>query len=152
PGRTVIYTDPVLANPVDNTASIKELVNDVRAGKVEVLIMLGGNPVFDTPMDADLSTLLPKVPVRIHHGLYSNETSAYSNWHINSTHYLEEWGDTRAVNGMASVVQPLIAPLYAGRSAIELLTVFLGQPAMQGYEIVRQYWQTQHKGDDFEEF
>ena len=152
PGHTVVYTEPVIADPADNTASLKELVSDIHGGKVDVLIMLGGNPVFDCPADADLAGILSKVPMKVHHGLYANETAASSDWHINATHYLEEWSDVRAINGMASIVQPLIAPLYDGRSAHELLAVLNGQPDASGYDLVRAYWKTQYKGNDFEGF
>src|SRR5204863_1665767 len=39
-GRTVVYTDPVDANPINQTESLKELVADMRAGKVDLLIIL----------------------------------------------------------------------------------------------------------------
>lgn len=149
-GRTVSYTDPVIANPVDNTASLKELVSDINAGKVHILIMLGGNPAFDCPADLDFAGILPKVPLRVRHGMYADETSLASDWHVNATHYLEEWSDLRAANGMVSIVQPLIAPLYGGHSAHEVLSVFNGQPDVTGYDLVRTYWKTQYHGADFE--
>ncbi len=152
PGSTVVYSDPVVEGPVSQAESIKELAGDMNAGKVQVLLILGGNPVFDAPADLDLATALGKVPLRIHHGIYQNETSVYTHWHVNATHFLEDWSDTRAINGMASVVQPLIAPLYGGRSAHEVLAVFNGQPDTSSHELVRAYWKSQYTGADFEAF
>jgi MoCo/4Fe-4S cofactor protein with predicted Tat translocation signal len=149
-GKTVIYTDAVLASPMDQTSSLRELVQDMNAGKVELLLILGCNPVYDAPADAGFAGALGKVAVRIHHGLHQNETSLYCQWHINGTHYLEEWSDTRAIDGTVSVVQPLIMPLYGGHSAHEVLAVFQGQPDATGYDLVRSYWETQFKGADFE--
>ena len=151
-GKTVAYTDPVLYQPEDNHDSLRALAQDINAGKVDLLLMLGGNPVYDCPVDADLTGILGKVPLRIHHGIYQNETTVYSHWHVNAAHYLESWTDLRAANGMVSIAQPLIAPLYGGRSAHEVLAIFNGQPETSGYELIRAYWQSQYKGTDFELF
>ncbi|HET7184717.1 MAG TPA: TAT-variant-translocated molybdopterin oxidoreductase [Terriglobales bacterium] len=151
-GATVLYTDPIVEGAVSQAESIKELVADMNAGKVQLLLILGGNPVFDAPADLNFEAAMGKVPLRIHHGLYQNETSVYTHWHVNANHFLEEWSDTRALNGMVSVVQPLIAPLYGGRSAHEVLAVFNGQPDTSSYELVRAYWKSQYSGNDFEGF
>ena len=96
---------------------------DIDAGKVDVLIIIGGNPAYNTPADLrlDFNRLNGKVKLRAHLSLYNNETSEICHWHINAAHYLESWGDTRAYDGTASIVQPLIAPLYEGRTAYEVL-------------------------------
>lgn len=142
-GKTVIYTDPVVPNPTGELTSIKELVSDMKAGRVDMLVMIGGNPAYDAPADLDFGGALQKVPTSIYHGLYVNETGALCKWHINATHYLEAWSDTRAYNGVYSIVQPLIAPLYGGKSEHELLGVFGNNPEQSGYNIVRSYWQAQ---------
>jgi len=151
-GSTVIYTDPVEAEPVDQTASLRELVADMDAGRVEWLIILGGNPVYNSPADLAFGERLLKVPMRMHLSLYQDETSALCQWHIPEAHYLEAWSDTRALDGTASIVQPLIAPLYNGKSAHEFLTAFTSQPERSGYDIVREHWKTQRPGADFERF
>jgi len=119
-GKTVIYTDPVEANPVDEIASIAELVKDMRTGAVETLLILGGNPVYDAPADLNFLDALKKVKLRAHLGLYLNETAAWCHWHIPEAHYLESWGDARAYDGTASIVQPLIMPLYGGKTLVPL--------------------------------
>jgi MoCo/4Fe-4S cofactor protein with predicted Tat translocation signal len=149
-GQTVVYADPVVANPVDNRQSLRELVDDIKAGSVQMLIILGGNPVYDCPADIDLKTALPKVPLKVRYALYIDETAFYTDWHVNAAHYLESWSDVRASSGMASIVQPLIAPLYGSHTAHEFLAVFNGQPEASGYDLVRAYWQTQYTGTDFE--
>jgi molybdopterin-containing oxidoreductase family iron-sulfur binding subunit len=88
----------------------------------------------------------------VHLGLYQNETAELCQWHVNEAHYLEAWGDTRAYDGTVSVVQPLIAPLYDGKSAYELIAMLSGQPQTSGHEIVQAYWRTQHAGADFDTF
>ena len=153
-GKTVFYTDPVDANPVNQTESLKELVADMRSGKVDLLIILGGNPAYDAPADLNFAEALQngKVPLRVHHGLYQNETAELCQWHVNQAHELEAWGDARAYDGTVSIIQPLIAPLYNGKSALEFVALLSGQADPTGYELVRAYWQKQHAGADFEQF
>jgi MoCo/4Fe-4S cofactor protein with predicted Tat translocation signal len=153
-GKTVFYTDPVDANPVKQTESLKELVADMNAGKVDLLIILGGNPAYDAPADLEFAEALKsdKVPLRVHLGLYNDETAELCHWHVNQTHELEAWGDARAYDGTVSIVQPLIAPLYNGKSALEFVALLNGQADASGYDLVRAYWQKQHTGADFEQF
>jgi Fe-S-cluster-containing dehydrogenase component len=139
-GNTVLYTDPLEANPVNGLASIKELVNDMNSGAVDTLIIIGGNPVYDAPADLDFAGALRKVRLRAHLSLYRYETSELCQWHINQAHYLESWSDVRAFDGTASIIQPLIAPLYHGKTAHEVLAAFSDQPERSSYEIVRGYW------------
>ena len=149
-GKTVVYTDPVEANPTDQLGGLKELTADMWAGKVETLIISGGNPAYDAPADLNFASAMQKIPLTVYHGLYYNETAVLCSWVVSATHYLEEWSDARALDGSISIVQPLIAPLYDGKSAHELLNAFGDQPEASGYEAVRGYWRAQHKGADFE--
>ncbi|HEV2728941.1 MAG TPA: 4Fe-4S dicluster domain-containing protein, partial [Terriglobales bacterium] len=153
-GKTVFYTDPVNANPVNQTESLQDLVTDMRGGNVDLLFVIGGNPAYDAPGDFGFAEALKnsKIPLRIHLGLYQNETAELCHWHVNEAHYLEAWGDTRAYDGTVSIVQPLIAPLYNGKSAHELLSLLAGQAEATGYEIVQGYWKKQHPGSDFDAF
>jgi molybdopterin-containing oxidoreductase family iron-sulfur binding subunit len=141
-GKTVFYSDPLEANSVDQTQSLRELVGDVDAGKVDVLIIIGGNPAYNTPVDLrlDYNRLNNKVKLRAHLSLFNNETSQICHWHIPMTHYLESWGDARAYDGTVSIVQPLIAPLYEGKTAYEMLALFGDNYDQKAYDIVRNYW------------
>src|SRR5262249_1778927 len=80
------------------------------------------------------------------------ETSELCHWHIPAAHYLESWSDSRAYDGTASIVQPLIAPLYSGKSAHELVAVLHGQLDRKDHDIVRDFWKGQNlaKDSDFE--
>ena len=153
-GQTVFYTDTVDANPVNQTESLKDLVAEMRAGRVDLLVIIGGNPAYDAPADLEFAELLKsnKAPLRVHLGLYQDETAVLCQWHINQTHELETWGDARAYDGTVSLIQPLIAPLYQGKSAVELVALLATQFDASGYDLVRAYWQKQHTGADFEAF
>ena len=146
-GNTVIYTDPVEAKPQDQAAALKELVADMNAGKVDLLLIVSGNPVYDAPADLKFAEAMDKVQLRVQHSAYQNETTDHVHWHINATHYLEQWGDVRTVDGTATLIQPLIAPLYDGKSEYEFVEALIGSSATPGYEIVRKYWQGKLTGD-----
>ena len=106
----------------------------MRAGKVDLLIILGGNPAYDAPADLELRRRAEehKVPLRVHHGLYQNETAELCQWHVSEAHELEAWGDARAYDGTVSIIQPLIAPLYNGKSALEFVALLCGQAGRHG--------------------
>ncbi len=148
-GATVLYTEPI--ETVDQIASITELVRDMNSGAVQSLLILGGNPVYDAPADLGFLDALKKVPFRAHLGLYADETAEWCHWHVPEAHYLESWGDARAYDGTASIIQPLIAPLYGGKTAIEIMNLLLDRGDETPLETVRSYWASQHK-DKFEEF
>jgi molybdopterin-containing oxidoreductase family iron-sulfur binding subunit len=139
-GTTVLVTDPIEVMPTNQAASIAELVRDIYAGQVQALIMLGGNPVFDAPANLNFERALHKVPFRAHHSLYYDETSLLCHWHIPDTHFLESWGDVRGHDGTISIIQPLVAPLYNGRSAHEVLGALIGGLDQTPYQSVRNHW------------
>jgi molybdopterin-containing oxidoreductase family iron-sulfur binding subunit len=142
-----------IAEPVpSNGSSLEELVRDLERGRVETLVILGGNPAYDAPMDFQFAENLARVPLRIRLGLYEDETSAICQWQIPEAHALETWSDARAFDGTATIMQPLIEPLYEGKSAHELVAALAGNAVSGSYEIVRQYWLAQHAGNDFEKF
>lgn len=149
-GTTLVYTAPAPFNPLSQIQSLRHLAADMAAGKVDTLVMLGGNPAYSTPADLAFAEHLSKVNLSVYLGLYRDETAVRSDWHIPATHYLESWGDARAFNGTISILQPLIAPLYQGKSDHELLAVLLGQGAQSSYDIVREYWQTRWPQSEFE--
>lgn len=151
-GNTIVYTEPVEAHPVHQIESLRELVHDIKAGRVDILAILGANPVFTAPADLEFDRHLRQVRQRIHLSLFADETSALCQWHIPAVHYLESWSDARAYDGSISIVQPLVAPLYDGKSPHELLAALRGDGDRSSHEIVQQFWQEQQREEDFEQF
>jgi molybdopterin-containing oxidoreductase family iron-sulfur binding subunit len=138
-GKTVSYYETKDAS-LPSVSSLVSLVSAMKAGTVQTLVVLGGNPVFDAPVDLDFAAAMAKVPHTIALGHTVDETSAKAEWHIPRAHYLESWGDARAVGGTLSVVQPLILPLFDGRSPVEVLGLMAGDKDRPGYDIVRETW------------
>ena len=149
-GSTVIFTDPVEAKPQIQAPALQDLAGEMNAGKVDVLVVLGGNPVYDAPVDFGFADAMNKVPLRIQYSMYKDETYDHVHWHVNGTHYLEEWGDCRAFDGTCTITQPLIAPLYNAKSPYEFIFALIGSSETSGYDIVHKYWQDQMKGGDFD--
>ncbi len=133
-GHTVTYT----AEPEAPGISVGELRAALVAGRVETLVLLGGNPVYDAPADLEFAAALAKVKTSIHLSLFDDETSQACTWHLPRAHFLEAWGDARAYDGTVSFVQPLIEPLYGGRTPIEILALLDDDPLRSGHDITRR--------------
>ena len=138
-GSTVSYYETKDA-ALPSAGSLASLVAAMKAGTIQTLVVLGGNPVFDAPADLDFAAAMAKVPHSIALGHAVDETSSKAEWHVPHAHYLESWGDARAVGGTLSVVQPLILPLFGGQTAIEVLGLMVADKDRPGYDIVRDTW------------
>ncbi len=136
-GTTVLVTDQVTLPG----ASLDQLIADVQAGRVDTLLILGSNPIYASPRGPELAAALERVRLRVHLGLHHDETAEYCHWHLPEAHYLESWGDVRAFDGTISLVQPIIEPLYNGKTATQLIAALLGRSASASDELVRAYWQ-----------
>jgi MoCo/4Fe-4S cofactor protein with predicted Tat translocation signal len=138
-GKTLYYTEP-LGQEEGYLDSMRELCSEMYHGKVDLLLILGSNPVYDAPHDFDFVNKLKKVAVSIQLSPYFDETAAYCQWHVAESHFLEGWSDARAHDGTASIIQPLISPLYYTHSAHEVVAAFSDKPGMPAYDAVRAYW------------
>jgi len=125
-GKTLDYHEVADAQRAPHLQSMIDLVKEMNAGRVDQLIILGGNAVYDAPADLDFAAALAKVKTSVHLADYQNETSLKSTWHVPRSHFLETWGDTRTWDGTITIAQPLIAPLFSTVSAIELLSMLEG--------------------------
>ncbi|HEY7390632.1 MAG TPA: 4Fe-4S dicluster domain-containing protein [Bryobacteraceae bacterium] len=151
-GASVAYTDPLEVRPEDQVASLRELIADLDSGAVRMLVILGGNPVYDAPADLNFAAALDKASLSIHFGLHPDETSGVTHWHIPKSHFFESWGDARAFDGTVTIMQPLIEPLYYSHSGIEFLELFFQNPNGPGQQIVRTYWQANGKSANFDQW
>ncbi|HUD12575.1 MAG TPA: TAT-variant-translocated molybdopterin oxidoreductase, partial [Terracidiphilus sp.] len=147
-GKTAVAApQSAIPLPSDQIAGLKALVADMNAGKVDWLVILNSNPIYSAPADLEFATAFDKVNIVAHLGSHLDETGQISHWHIPSAHYLESWSDARAYDGTVSIVQPLIDPLYGGRSAHHVFQTLLNEPMLSPYEAVRETWKPAIKGD-----
>jgi len=114
-------------------------------GEVDVLLIVGGNPVYNAPADLEFAAHLEKARFAAHLSLYDDETSALCDWHIPAAHELESWGDARAYDGTVTLQQPLIDPLYNGKTPQELLEACLDGAPRTAEAIVREFWQQEQR-------
>ena len=126
PGATLDYVDDPYPERPTHVQAITELAKAMKSGRVQALLVLGGNPAYDAPVDLDFEQSLKSVPLTVHLSEYYDETSRACTWHAPKTHFLEAWGDCRTWDGTITIAQPLIAPLYGGVSTPELLSLLLG--------------------------
>jgi len=148
-GKTVTYHETKDAS-LPSVNSLTGLVSAMKAGTVQTLVILGGNPVFDAPADLDFAAAMAKVPHTIALGHSMDETSEKAEWHIPRAHYLESWGDARAVGGTVSIVQPLILPLFGAKSDAEVLGLMYAGQDKPGYDHVRETWNDVLGDTDFD--
>ncbi len=139
-GETVTYSKAAKAG-----SKITELAQELSGGKVQTLVILGGNPAYDAPADTDFANAMKKAANTIHLSYEVNETSAAASWHIPEAHFLEAWGDVRHVDGTASIQQPMIDPLFGGKTAAELVAVLAGEKKNKGYDLVKAQWKLADK-------
>jgi len=152
PGTTVDLEEPGFSPGIPCAESMTALVRDMRAGAVDTLIVLGGNPVYDAPADLAFAAALERVAFSSHLSLYENETSLRCLWHVPQAHFLEHWSDVGTQDGTCAIQQPLIAPLYGGRSAHQMMALLAGDPDAQDHTTVRSHWMAARPGPGFESF
>ena len=145
-GTTVQYTDPLTPYEKTQAEGLRELVADIDAGRVKTLVIMGGNPVYNTPADLKLNReRMDKIATRIHLGQHLDETALLCHWHVSEKHFLESWSDAKAFDGTASIIQPLIQPLYDSKNAHEMVQLFFRENFDRNdYDIVREFWQRQN--------
>jgi molybdopterin-containing oxidoreductase family iron-sulfur binding subunit len=135
---------PSSASQIDD---FKSLVADLTASKVEWLVILNANPIYDAPADLEFASAFDKAKTVAHLGSHVDETGQIAHWHIPAAHFLESWSDARSYDGTVSIVQPMIDPLYGGKTAHHVLQVLLDEPGLSPYEAVRETWKPVIKGD-----
>ncbi len=133
----VAYTVPIAATAEESLAALVRAMAD---GEVRALIMLDVNPAYDAPGDLGFADACTSVPFRLHTGLHADETAALCHWHAPAAHALESWGDGRAVDGTASVIQPTIRPIFGGRPLVEIAATLTGDPFADAQTLVRTTW------------
>ena len=146
-GRTLSYSGQLPALFSNQAVDMKALAADLNAGKVDWLVILNANAIYSAPADLDFATAFNKAKIVTHLGSHYDETGHEAHWHIPAAHFLESWSDARAYDGTVSIVQPMIDPLYGGKSAHDVLQLLLNEPGLSAYEAVRETWKPVVKGD-----
>jgi MoCo/4Fe-4S cofactor protein with predicted Tat translocation signal len=144
-GSTVEYGTALTTDASAGPASLRGLLDEIKAGAVDTLVITAENPVYGAPVDFNLAETLKRVPNVVYTGLYEDETSQVCNFFIPGAHPLESWGDGRATDGAVTIVQPLIAPLWGGKTESEVLATFVGDGEMGTHALLQKYWGSMSK-------
>ncbi|MFG0331503.1 MAG: TAT-variant-translocated molybdopterin oxidoreductase [Phycisphaerales bacterium] len=139
-GATLEPIEPVALEPAIQGESLASLTQELNSGAVEVLLILGGNPVYTAPADLEFGDAIARAGLSVRQGLFEDETSERCDWHVPASHELEMWSDARAFDGTPTILQPLMRPLYFAKSAHEMLAMLTDESSGSGYEIVREHW------------
>ncbi len=147
-GKTVSASDAVVSQvPSSQLADFKSLAADLNAGKVDWLVILNGNPIYNAPADLNFADAFNKASIVAHLGSHMDETGQIAHWHIPAAHFLESWSDVKAYDGTVSIIQPMIDPLYGGKTAHDVVQTLLDEPMMSAYDAVRETAKPLIKGD-----
>ncbi len=147
-GKTVsIASEPLNPIPSDQIGDFKALVADLNAGKVDWLVILNSNPIYSAPADLNFTDAFNRAKVVAHLGSHQDETGQIAHWHIPAANPLEFWSDARSYDGTVSIQQPLIDPLWGGRTAHDVFQTLLNEPMLSSYDAVRETWKSTIKGD-----
>jgi MoCo/4Fe-4S cofactor protein with predicted Tat translocation signal len=138
-GQTVIQSAPIEVRPDGKILDLKALTTEMAAKKVDVLLIFSSNPAYTAPADVPFTEVVKNTSFKLHLGTHQDETSILCEWHVPEAHYLESWGDIRGHDGTVTIQQPLIAPLYHGKSIIEFLADVTSGPAREGLDIVKSF-------------
>ena len=49
---------------------MSDLVGEMQGGAIELLVVLGGNPLYDAPVDLNFAEAFGKVKLRVHHSVH----------------------------------------------------------------------------------
>ena len=146
PQAAVSYHQSVEGNPTLHEAGLRDLITSMNAGQVKTVLIVDTNPAFAAPAALQFGEALKKVPLKVHMGPYEDETSVLCDWHAPLAHYLESWGDVRALDGTASIIQPIIKPLYeAAHTPAELFSEMMGRHNLSDYDLVHAFWERQNR-------
>jgi molybdopterin-containing oxidoreductase family iron-sulfur binding subunit len=150
-GQTVRLLPSPLFEAGEESDGLGALMRALDAGEVASLVVVGGDPAYTAPVDADFESRLRAVPTTAFVGLHENRTARASHWFIPEAHFLESWNDARAFDGSASISQPLIRPMFEGKTASQVLAALVGLREATSRELVENYWRIHAVGpfDDF---
>lgn len=148
-GNTVTYLELPHTEAGDQNQRFAEVTQQIRDGEIQTVVFLGANPAFTAPSDLNFAEALEAASVSVSLSNHFDETAKLCNWHVNKANFLEVWGDGYSYNGVRSIIQPMIQPLFGGLSDIEFLNVVLNGEYTPGYDLVRETWQ-EFAADDYE--
>ncbi|MDH3747988.1 MAG: molybdopterin-dependent oxidoreductase [Gammaproteobacteria bacterium] len=123
---------------------VLDLTEAMEAGDVEVLLVHDANPVYALPENVRFQQALQNVPLIVALSSFPDETTEMADLILPTNTYLESWGDDVPDPGVgfpvASISQPVVAPLYDTLSAGDIVLSLARQ--IGGELPIRMRWGT----------
>lgn len=145
--HALAYSINSALNNVGNTVDLYSIDKDLVPNSKEIyglsastIIMIGTNPVYSASKNSNITSLLENAKHSIQLSSHVDETTEFVEWHVNQSHFLEEWNDTQSIDGRIGITQPQILPLFNGISNIELIGLLVQGEAAKGYDLVQETW------------
>jgi molybdopterin-containing oxidoreductase family iron-sulfur binding subunit len=138
-GTTLDINTPSYYRQGDDEA-MNKFIDDVKNNSVGAVLFLNANPVYDHPRGAELKASLKNVKTKISFNERKDETAELCDYLTPDTHFLESWGDAMPKKGQYSLIQPMISPVYATRSAQESLLIWAGAAVTNYGDYVANFW------------
>src|ERR1700722_13244333 len=120
-GKTAMFFEDAFAEDVSTPDDVDAAIAAMRDGKIDVLIVAGGNPVFSMPASAGIAEALQNVPFVVWAGGVADETAAMANLILPAHHPLESWRDTAPRAGVRGLGQPVMQPVFDSRPVGDIL-------------------------------
>lgn len=124
--RYIVDPQPIAA---DHGQDIEDLMTAMNSNQVSVLLILGGNPAYDLPPSTDFASAIAKVTMKAHLSTHKCETSKHVDYVLPQAHFLESWNDGVALDGTVTITQPIIEPIYEGRTPLQVIDKLIGDTA-----------------------
>ncbi|HSN72110.1 MAG TPA: 4Fe-4S dicluster domain-containing protein, partial [Steroidobacteraceae bacterium] len=140
-GTTVCFIAPSEADAA-SSGSLEDLSAAIGSGSIDSLVALETNPAYTAPAGARFTERLRSLRFSVHCGRYADETAESCQWHAPAPHPFESWSDLRAYDGTATIVQPVLDPLFPTQSPHEILELLTTGAARDARAIVRESWQS----------
>jgi len=124
-----------------NDAEFAELINEMNRGEVAAVFILDSNPAYDVANSKAFTDALAKVALKVSFSDRKDETSTLCDVIAINHNYLEAWGDASSYEGVYSIVQPTINPVFNSRQAEESLLIWSDNAVKEYYQYVRNNWE-----------
>ncbi|MBI3682662.1 MAG: 4Fe-4S dicluster domain-containing protein [Acidobacteria bacterium] len=115
------------------------LLARLKDGRVDALFFHGVNPVYELPGWDAVAQTIQRIALTVSLSGTLDETAELAHYVCPDHHPLESWGDSEAVSGIVTLVQPAIRPLGKTRSVVESLGAWMGE-SQSTYDQLRACW------------
>jgi anaerobic selenocysteine-containing dehydrogenase/Fe-S-cluster-containing dehydrogenase component len=120
-GKTVRFLADASPPPQAGSRDVAPLLEAMRTGAVDVVVVAGANPIFTMPPALDAAEAFKRVPLTVWCGGVPDETAALADLLVPTHHPLETWSDAVPRAGVRVLGQPVMQPVFDTRPLGDVL-------------------------------